>query len=294
MFSCVGYEMGEYFLNKRHLIDHMLAAFFWTSGLFILLVMLAILAYLIWRGGTFVSMDFILGSPEGYPLGSEGGILPAIRGTLWLVLLALILSVIPGLATAIYLSEYGRNRPLAEPVNLLVQSMTGIPSIVVGLFVYALCVVKLRWGISLLAGGVALSLMVFPVIVVSIRNALLAVDDNYRLVARALGVSETYTLWRIILPRATPGILAGILLALGYAAGATAPIMVTATAIIASSSGALFEPVMALPYHLYILFNEHMSLDNAYATALILVLMLLFINALAYWLHNIQERNNAR
>ncbi|MDD3898942.1 MAG: phosphate ABC transporter permease PstA [Syntrophomonadaceae bacterium] len=281
-------------MNKRNLTDYLLTGFFWVSGLFILLVLVAILAYLIWRGGAFINMEFILGSPAGYPLGSEGGIFPAIKGTLWLVLLALIFSIIPGLATAIYLSEYGRNQRLAEPVNLLVQSMTGIPSIVVGLFVYALCVVKLRWGISLLAGGVALSLMVFPVIVVTSRDALLAVNDNYRLVAKALGVSESYTLWRIILPRAVPGILAGILLALGYAAGATAPIMVTAAAIIASSSGVLLEPVMALPYHLYILFNEHMSLDNAYATALVLVLMLLFINALALWLHSMQERNNAR
>lgn len=281
-------------MNKRNLADYLLTGFFWVSGLFILLVLVAILAYLIWRGGAFINMEFILGTPAGYPLGSEGGIFPAIKGTLWLVLLALIFSIIPGLATAIYLSEYGRNQRLAEPVNLLVQSMTGIPSIVVGLFVYALCVVKLRWGISLLAGGVALSLMVFPVIVVTSRDALLAVDDNYRLVAKALGVSESYTLWRIILPRAVPGILAGILLALGYAAGATAPIMVTAAAIIASSSGVLLEPVMALPYHLYILFNEHMSLDNAYATALVLVLMLLFINALALWLHSMQERNNAR
>lgn len=268
-------------------------SFFWISGLFILLVLVAILAYLIWRGGAFINIDFLLGSPEGYPLGSEGGILPAIKGTLWLILLALIFSIIPGLATAVYLSEYGRNKRLTEAVNVLVQSMMGIPSIVVGLFVYALCVVRLGWGISLLAGGVALGLMVFPVIVVSSRNALLAVDDNYRLVARALGVSESYIFWRVILPRAVPGILAGILLALGYAAGATAPIMVTATAIIASSSGVLLEPVMALPYHLYILFNEHMSLDNAYATALVLVLMLVFINALALWLHSIQERNNA-
>lgn len=267
--------------------------FFWVSGLFILLVLAAILAYLIWRGGAFINIEFLLGSPEGYPLGSEGGILPAIKGTLWLILLALIFSIIPGLATAVYLSEYGRNKRWTEIVNVLVQSMMGIPSIVVGLFVYALCVVRLGWGISLLAGGVALSLMVFPVIVVSSRNALLAVDDNYRLVARALGVSKSYTFWRIILPRAVPGILAGILLALGYAAGATAPIMVTAAAIIASSSGVLLEPVMALPYHLYILFNEHMSLDNAYATALVLVLMLVFINALALWLHSIQERNHA-
>jgi phosphate transport system permease protein len=136
--------------------------------------------------------------------------------------------------------------------------------------------------------------MVFPVIVVSSRDALLAVDENYRLVANSLGVAQSYTLRRVILPRAAAGILAGILLALGYAAGATAPIMVTAAAIIADSSGALLEPVMALPYHLYILFNEHISINQAYATALVLVILLLLLNTLALWLHSLQERINNR
>jgi phosphate transport system permease protein len=280
-------------MKKRAITDRLLMGFFWLSGIFILLVLLAIILFLVWRGGPFINVEFILGTPSGLPLGSEGGILPAIKGTLWLVLLALILSIVPGLLTAIYLSEYGHGR-LAEIINLLVQSMAGVPSIVIGLFVYAFGVVALGWGISLLAGGLALAIMVFPVIVVSSRDALLAVDDNYRLVANSLGVSKSYTLHRIILPRAAAGIMAGVLLALGYAAGATAPIMVTAAAIIANSSGALLEPVMALPYHLYILFNEHISMNHAYATALVLVILLLIINVLALWLHSLQERINNR
>ncbi len=259
-----------------------------------LLVLAAILIYIIWRGGPSISPEFIFGNPAGYPLGSEGGIWPAIKGTLWLAFLALIFSAIPGLITAIYLSEYGGSTLLAQSINLLVQSMMGLPSIVIGLFVYALCVVKLRWGISLLAGGVALSIMIFPVIVIFSRDALRAVSHEYRLAGKSMGVADAYTLRRVILPRAVPGILAGILLALGYAAGATAPIMVTAAAIIANSSGVLLEPVMALPYHLYILFNEHISLDNAYGTALVLVTMLVFVNALALWLQHIQERINTR
>lgn len=281
-------------MTKRALTDGLLMGFFWLSGLFILVVLLAIIFYLIWRGGPFIDSTFIVGSPAGLPLGSEGGIFPAIKGTLWLILLALVLSLFPGLLTAAYLSEYGRSGRLADMINLLVQSMAGVPSIVTGLFVYALAVVTLGWGISLLAGGLALAIMVFPVIVVSTRDALLAVDENYRLVANSLGVSKSYTLYRITLPRAAAGIMAGVLLALGYAAGATAPIMVTAAAIIASSSGALLEPVMALPYHLYILFNEHISMNQAYATALVLVILLLIINILALSFHHIQERINSR
>jgi phosphate transport system permease protein len=277
---------------KKAIKDHLLMGWFWASGLLILAILLAIFGYLIWRGGAFINGDFILDSPSGSPLGTEGGIFPAIKGTLWLILLALIISIVPGLLTAIYLSEYGRSGWLAASVNLLVQSMAGVPSIITGLFVYALGVVTLGWGISLLAGGLALAIMVFPVIVVSSRDALLAVDENYRLVANSLGVSKFYTLYRIILPRAVAGITAGLLLALGYAAGATAPIMVTAAAIIASSSGALLEPVMALPYHLYILFNEHISMNHAYATALVLVSLLLIINILALSLNCVQERIN--
>jgi phosphate transport system permease protein len=278
---------------KRTLMDRLQMACFLVSGLFILLVLLSIIGYLIWRGGPFINSEFIMSSPSGFPLGTEGGIFPAIKGTLWLILLALIMSIIPGLLTAIYLSEYGRQGQLPVIINLLVQSMAGVPSIITGLFVYALGVVTLGWGISLLAGGLALAIMVFPVIVISSRDALLAVDDNYRLVANSLGVSRSYTLFRVILPRAAAGILAGWLLALGYAAGATAPIMVTAAAIIASSSGALLEPVMALPYHLYILFNEHISMNHAYATALVLLGLLLFINVLALSLQSLQERINS-
>lgn len=278
----------------RKIKDYTLMGYFWLTGLFILLVLAAIISYLISKGAPFISMEFILGTPKGLPLGNEGGIFPAIKGTLWLILLALIISTIPALLTAIYLSEYGRDTKLASIINIFIQSMAGLPSIVIGLFVYALGVVYLGWGISLLAGGVALAIMILPVIVVSSRDALMAVNDNYRVIATSLGVSKSYALFRIILPQAVPGILAGILLAMGYAAGATAPIMVTAAAIIAGSSGALFEPVMALPYHLYILVNEHMSMDMAYATALVLVGLLLIINFLALGLKSIQERINSQ
>ncbi|HZJ85195.1 MAG TPA: phosphate ABC transporter permease PstA [Syntrophomonadaceae bacterium] len=281
-------------MRLRNFFDSLLIGILWLSGLFILLILLAIIVYLVWRGGPFVSMEFLLTSPKGLPLGSEGGVFPAIKGTLWLIGLALAWSLLPALATAIYLSEYHDNSRIATLINLLIQSMAGVPSIVIGLFVYALGVVALGWGISLLAGSLALAIMIFPVLAISSRDALQAIDQDYRLVATSLGVGNSYTLLRIVLPQAVPGILAGILLATGYAAGATAPIMVTAAAIIANSSGVLLEPVMALPYHLYILFNEHISLDQAYATALVLVGLLLIINFLALWLQRLSERTNAQ
>ena len=266
-------------MNK--LIDSILITIFWGSGLLLLAGLIAIITYLLIQGGSALSLDFLRLSPVGSPLGTEGGVLPAIKGTLYLIAIALMISIIPALFTGIYLSEYGQPSALLNTMEVLIQSMAGVPSIITGLFVYALCVVELGWGISLLAGGVALGLMIFPVIVVSIRDCLRAVDADYRLTGAALGVSSSYMLRRVILPQSWRAIIGSILLAVGYAAGATAPIMVTAAAISAPASGNLFDPVMALPYHLYLLFNEHISLDNAYATALLLVIMLLILNSAA-------------
>lgn len=272
-------------MNK--FIDSFLITFFWGSGLFLLFSLISLIAYLIVQGGSALSLDFLRLSPAGSPLGTEGGILPAIRGTLYLILIALTVAIIPAIFTGIYLTEYAPPSSLLNTMEVLIQSMAGVPSIITGLFVYALGVVQLGWGISLLAGGIALGIMIFPVMVISIRDCLRAVDSDYRLAGAALGVSPAYMFRRIILPQSWRAIIGSILLAMGYAAGATAPIMVTAAAISSPTSGNLLEPVMALPYHLYILFNEHISLDNAYATALLLVLMLLILNSAALALtHN--------
>lgn len=247
----------------------------------ILLILGTILGYLIVQGGAVFSWEFIFTNPKGFPLGTEGGVLPAVKGTLYLVMVALMTAVIPGIATAIYLAELAKPSKYRDILNVTIQCMAGVPSIVIGLFSYATFVVMLGFGISLLAGGLALGIMIYPVIVVTAREALLAVNDQYRTVGLGLGVSRWYLLTRIILPQATPAILSGILLSMGYAAGATAPIMVTAAVVSANTSGSLFEPVMALPYHLYILFSQQISIDNAYGTALLLVLLLLTLNIIA-------------
>jgi phosphate transport system permease protein len=268
----------------RRLLDIVWLTLFWLTGLSILAILLSIIGYLIYRGGSVLSLEFITSSPSGMPLGAEGGVLPAIKGTVYLILVAIVTAVLPGVITAVYLTEYAEESKFKEIINLTVQCMAGVPSIVTGLFGYAFFVMHLGFGISLLAGGLSLAIMIFPQIVVTARDALLSIDENYRLVGLAMGVSRWYMLMRVILPQAAPAIVGGILLAMGYAAGATAPIMVTAAVISANSSGALLEPVMALPYHLYILFSQQISIENAYGTALLLVLLLLFINVITLWL----------
>ena len=271
-------------------LDILLGILFWGAGLLILLVLVSIFSYLVLRGGPILSWDFIFEQPKGFPLGTEGGVLPAIKGTVYLVMVSLMVAVIPGIATATYLAELTKPSKYNEILNITIQCMAGVPSIVIGLFSYAIFVVQLGFGISLLAGGLALGMMIFPVIVVTARDALLAVNTEYRKVGLGLGVSRWYLLSRVIFPQAAPAILSGILLSMGYAAGATAPIMVTAAVVSANTSGALFEPVMALPYHLYILFSQQISIDYAYGTALLLVLLLLTLNIVAMGIRSFKRK----
>ena len=268
----------------RSFWDRFFLAVFWSAGLAILLVLTGIIGYLLMRGGSSLTLEFLTTAPRGLPLGTSGGVLPAIRGTLLLVFIAILAAAVPGLITAVYLSEYGNSSKFTTLVNITIQCMAGIPSIVTGLFGYAFFVVHLGFGISLLAGGLSLGIMIFPVVVLTARDALLAVNEQYRLAGTALGVSRWYMLRRVIIPQSATAILSGSLLAMGYAAGATAPIMVTAAVISAGMSGGLLDPVMALPYHLYILFSQHISMEKAYGTALLLVLLLLFLNITALML----------
>ncbi|WP_031516923.1 phosphate ABC transporter permease PstA [Desulfofalx alkaliphila] len=277
-------------MKLRRLIDGLWISLFWGAGLLILIILVSILGYLLYKGGPALSFEFITGSPSGFPLGTEGGVYPAIKGTSCLVLIAILSSALPGFLTAIYLAEYAGQSKLKELFSITVQCMAGVPSIVTGLFAYALFVVHFGFGISLMAGGLALGIMIFPVIVVTSRDALLAVNNQFRTVGTSLGVSRWYILRRVIIPQAMPGILSGLLLAMGYAAGATAPIMVTAAVVSVGSTTSLFDPVMALPYHLYILFSHQISLENAYGTALLLVLILLAINVAAMWIRSLKGK----
>lgn len=254
---------------------------FWASGILMLLLLIIIFSYLFLKGGRVLSWEFITQSPKGLFLGLEGGILPAIKGSLGLVTIATTCATIPALLTAIYLAEYSTPGKLTTGITLFIQCMVGIPSILTGLFGYAFFVLYMGFGISLLSGSLTLAIMIFPTLVVMMKNALLAVTPDYRLLTTALGLSRWYVLRRVILPTALPAFSSAILLAMGYAIGATAPIMVTAAVISAKGDLHLFHPVMALPYHLYILFSQHISLDNAYGTALFLVLLLLTFNLLA-------------
>ncbi|MGF7184663.1 phosphate transport system permease protein [Desulfitispora alkaliphila] len=227
-------------------------------------------------------MEFLFSSPTGMPLGTAGGIFPALMGTLGLGMICGLVASLLGVATAIYLRLYCQSARIESGFRIVIQCIAGIPSIVLGLFGYTFFVVSLQMGMSLMAGGLTLAIMIFPVVAVTTEKAIAEAEREQVLASYSLGASRAYTFFNLILPQCKSDILSGIILATAYAMGATAPIMLTASVLHAGVPSSLFNPVMALPYHLYILASEHLSLEYAYGTALVLVGLLLFIHGIAF------------
>ena len=268
-------------LSVAYLGNRFATVLVWLTGLLALALPLAILGFLAVRGMHVMSWEFLLSGPSGVPVGSAGGIGPAILGTLYLVGMGLAVALPLGVGGGIYLSEFA---PCALWVRLLefsAECLGAIPAVIYGLFGYALLVVFLAMNISLLAGGLTLGLMMFPIILIGSRAALAAVPSLERESALALGVSRSLVVRRILLPRAWPGIAASVVLAAGHAAGSAAPVMFTASTVFTVTNPAMTMPVMTLPTHLYSLVSEAVSFDHAYGTALVLVVGILLANALS-------------
>lgn len=249
-----------------------------VSTVTVLLTLVFIFGYIFSHGIDAVSLDFILSGPKGIPLGSEGGIFPAIIGSLALMLVACAFAGLLALVTAIYLVFYCESERIDTLAHLVIQCMAGIPSIVLGLFGYSLLVVNLKLGRSLLAAGLTLGIMIFPFIEVRVEKALGEAGQQLIASSYALGVSKTYALFKLILPLCRSEIVSAITLAGGFAMGAAAPIILTGAVMFAPVPESLLSPVMALPFHLYILTNEGISLEKAYATALVLITLVFVIN----------------
>lgn len=241
-------------------------------------VVIYIFGYIFKNGIGSINLEFIFSDPKGMPIGSEGGVFPAIVGSLFLMLIACIFASILAISTSIYTVFYCRSKRIESIIHLIVQSMAGIPSIVLGLFGYTLLVLHLRLGRSLLSGGITLGIMIFPYIEVRVEKTLREVDKAIIGSSYALGVSKAHTISKLILPLCKADIISAITMAGGFAMGASAPIILTAAVIFAPIPKSLFAPVMALPFHLYILTGEGISLEKAYGTALVLIMILLIIN----------------
>lgn len=246
---------------------------------------LAILFYfLIARGWSAINWTFLTQPPREAM--TEGGILPCIVGTFGLSLGAIIVALPIGVMTAVYLTEYAKDGRILRLVRLGINNLAGVPSVVFGLFGLALFCVYFNMGVSLAAGALTLSLMSLPIIIGSTEEALRAVPDNYRYASLGLGATKWQTIIKVVLPTAAPGILTGAILSVSRVAGETAPIMFTGAVFFSPKlPGSIFEEVMALPYHIYVLATAGTNIEKTrhlqYGTALVLITLVFLINIMA-------------
>jgi len=260
-----------------------IAFFFLLLATFLIVVPVGlIIAIIIQKGLPAINWQFISDIPrQGM---RAGGIFPAIVGTLYLVIGAVIFALPIGLLAAIYLSEYAKDNLLTRITKLAIVNLAGVPSVVYGLFGLALFVVFLKFGASILSGSLTLGIMILPIIITTSREALESVPYSFREVSLSLGASKWQTIRHIVLPNAIPGILTGTILGLGRAAGETAPILFTVAAFyLPRLPKSIFDQAMALPYHLYVISTQVPNVDEKirYGTALVLLTMVLFMNLVA-------------
>lgn len=243
---------------------------------------LAVVAYIVVQGLSALSWEFLTSPPRAGM--TEGGIMPAIVGTVFLIFGTAIAAMPLGIAAAIYLAEYARQNRLTNMVRLAIVNLAGIPSIVYGLFGLAMFVLALQQGTSIVAGALTLGLMTLPVVISTAEEALLTVPQDFRVTSLSLGASKWQTVRRQVLPHALPGILTGVILGLGRAAGETAPILFTAVVFyVPTLPHSVFDPTMALPYHLYVISTQVPNMPTAiqYGSALVLLLIVLSMTLVA-------------
>ncbi len=267
---------------KRKFIEK--AGVFALGGMTILTItpIFLIIGYIIYQGLPAISWEFISGFPSDGM--KEGGILPAIVGTVYLTIGTALFSVPLGIGAAIYLSEYAPDNNITRLIRVAIINLAGIPSVVYGLFGLGLFVLFLNFGTSILAGSLTLSIMTLPIIISTSEEALRAVPQSFRVVSVSLGGTKWQTIRRIVLPQALPGIITGIILGLERAAGETAPILFTVAAFfLPRLPSTPFDATMALPYHLFVISTQvpGMPVKIQFGTALVLLVFALSMNLFA-------------
>lgn len=274
--------MNHILSRNRHLVQRIGFTGITLMAVFTVLPIVATVIYILVQGAPAISLEFLSGFPRDGM--RQGGILPAIIGTLYLTLGTAVFSVPLGIAAAIYLSEYAADTPLTRTIRIAIINLAGIPSVVYGLFGLGLFVLFLKFGTSILAASLTLSIMTLPVIISTAEESLRAVPQAFRTVSISLGATRWQTIRRIVLKEALPGILTGVILGLERAAGETAPILFTGAAFfLPRLPGSPFDATMALPYHLFVISTQvpEMPIQIQYGTALVLLFFVLTMNMIA-------------
>ncbi len=266
--------------NKK--VQVLFKTLFMLMTVLLIIPVLVILGTLVYKGGSVVSLEFLFTDPvKGM---TAGGILPALLGTVWLVALALLISVPLGVAAAIYLSEYARDNWFTRIINLAIINLAGVPSIVHALFGVGAFVIFFGFGTSILAASLTLAIMTLPVVIVSTRESLQAVPLAFREACWNMGATRWQTIRRIVLPNAISGILTGVILEVSRTTGETAPIMFTGAAFfLPFLPQSVFDQTMALSLHLFVVSTQVPGVPDAlpYGVALVLISMVLLMNSLS-------------
>jgi phosphate transport system permease protein len=251
---------------------------------------LFVIGYILYRGAGSISWEFLSEKPRMFMV--EGGIWPAIWGTMLLTFWTAAFALPIGVMAGIYLAEYARRNLFTRVVRLSIANMAGVPSIVYGLFGLSLFVLTMGLGRSVLAGALTLACLTLPVIITATEEALRQVPKDLRQASLALGASRLRTILRVVIPAAAPGIVTGSILGLSRAAGETAPILVTAVAFFAPVPSTIFDKTMALPFHLYIMATQAVkpAPHVVWGTALVLVAGVSVINVAASTWRSAQRR----
>jgi len=254
---------------------------FRTLSIILVVILFSILAFIVFRGAHVINWEFISQMPEEGM--TKGGIFPAIVGTLSLVAGSMIIAFPLGVCSGIYINEYAPENAFKRFIKLMTNNLAGVPSIVFGLFGMSLFVNTLKFGDSIIAGSLTLGLLALPVIIRVTEEALKSIDKTYREASYALGATKLQTIKKVVLPMAMPNILTGLILSIGRVSGETAPILFTVAAyFLPKLPSSIFDQVMALPYHLYVLSTSGTNMEEsrgmAYGTALVLIIIVLILN----------------
>lgn len=242
-------------------------------------ILIFIIGFVVAGGFRYISWSFL--TEPIINMGRSGGILPSIAGTIFITAIAVGIAAPLGVASAIYLAEYTREGRMTKIIRFGINCLSGVPSIIFGLFGFILFVIILKFGWSIISGALSLSAMILPTIILTSEEALRSVPSSYRSVAASLGANRWQIVHRSVLPYALPGILTGIILSIGRAVGETAVIIFTAGSAVQMPTN-IFDSTRTMAVHFYILAREGISNENAYATAAVLITSILMINIFAY------------
>ena len=276
-------------MKKRRYKEKLAYLFLISMVVIILSSVFMMFYFIIFRGIKVINWQFLTQMPQKGM--TAGGIFPAILGTLYLTIGAICFALPLGTSAAIYLTEYSTQNRLIRIVRIGINNLAGVPSVVFGLFGLAIFVKFLNFGVSILSGSLTLGILILPTIIRASEEALSAVPQSFREASLALGATKWQTIQKVVLPNSISGILTGSILSIGRAAGETAPILFTAATFYTMRlPNSVFSEVQTLPYHIYALLTEGTHPESqvpiAYGTALVLILLVLGLNLIAFTLRN--------